>query len=152
MKKLAAVLSIGLLSAGFAFAQNTMSDCSKPGMSESCDLKVFDAEVKAPNGNNTEVKMNIKNSGNETVDIIAAYSPIDEKTQLHHFVTNSNGQRVMKQISSIEVYPHNEVDLSFQELHIMLIGLKDKLKKGQNVPVTLVLEDGSTISITAKVD
>ncbi len=152
MKKLATVLSIGVLSTGFAFAQNTMSDCSKSGMSESCDLKVFNAEVKAPNGNNTEVKMNIKNSGNETVDIIAAYSPIDEKTQLHHFVTNSNGQRVMKQISSIEVYPHNEVDLSFQELHIMLIGLKDKLKKGQDVPVTLILEDGSTISITAKVD
>ena len=157
MNKITVALSAIALSSAFAFGSTNKlgtqkNNCSGMNMSESCHLSVYGAKVKAPMNDKTEVKMNIKNSGNATIDIIAAYSPIDEKTQLHHFVTNSDGQRVMKQINNIEVYPHNTVDLSFQELHVMLIGLKENLKKNATIPVTLILSDGSTIQVKAKVE
>lgn len=147
MNKIAAIATVVTLCAGINIAQAHTDNST-----QSADLSVYDAEVQAPQNGSTEVKMNIKNQSDKTVDIIAAYSPVDTKTQLHHFVTNNKGQRVMKQISTIEVYPHNEVDLSFQELHIMLIGLKDKLKEGSTVPLYLIMEDGSTVPVKAKVD
>ncbi|AJI54827.1 copper chaperone PCu(A)C [Francisella philomiragia] len=149
MKKI--ILSIttilAIVSFGFSNTQNTKNQCNI----ESCELSITHAEVKETNSNNTAIKMHIKNSGDKTVDIIAAYSPVDRQTQLHHFVTIGN-KRVMKQIKTIEIYPHNSVDLSYQELHVMLIGLKQKITKGQKIPVMLILEDGSTLSTTAIVD
>ncbi|GMN89765.1 copper chaperone PCu(A)C [Francisella sciaenopsi] len=149
MKKIILSISTFLIitSFGFSNTQELKKECNI----ESCELKITHVEVEKPSDNDTAIKMHIKNNGNKTVDIIAAYSPIDTKTQLHHFVTIGN-KRVMKQIKTIEIYPHNSVDLSFQELHIMLIGLKEKLTKGQKVPLTLILEDGSTLSTTAIVD
>ncbi|XSZ47625.1 copper chaperone PCu(A)C [Francisella noatunensis] len=127
--------------------QNTKNQCNI----ESCELSITHVEVKETNRNNIAIKMHIKNSGDKTVDIIATYSPIDKGTQRHHFVTIGD-KRVMKQIKTIEIYPHNSVDLSYQELHVMLIGLKQKITKGQKIPVMLILEDDSTLSTTAIVD
>ncbi|QUE31052.1 copper chaperone PCu(A)C [Francisella philomiragia] len=146
MKKIILSITTILAIVSFGFS-NTKNQCNI----ESCELSITHAEVKETNSNNTAIKMHIKNSGDKTVDIIAAYSPVDRQTQLHHFVTIGN-KRVMKQIKTIEIYPHNSVDLSYQELHVMLIGLKQKITKGQKIPVMLILEDGSTLSTTAIVD
>ncbi|WP_150464055.1 copper chaperone PCu(A)C [Francisella sp. XLW-1] len=147
MKKILVALTAIIILISYGFCDDVKQKCKI----ESCELSITHAEVKETKGNNTAIKMHIKNSGNETVDIIAAYSPVDTQTQLHHFVTVGN-KRVMKQIKTIEIYPHNSVDLSYQELHVMLIGLKQKITKGQKIPVMLILEDGSTLSTTAIVD
>lgn len=147
MKKLATIASMLTLFAGINLAQASANIST-----QASNLKVHDVKVQKPKKGDTEVKMKIKNNGNNIVDIIAAYSPVDTKTQLHHFVTNSAGERIMKQIDSIEIYPHNEVALSFQEVHIMLMGLKHKLKEGSTVTLRLIMKDGSTIPVKAKVN
>ncbi|MED7789124.1 copper chaperone PCu(A)C [Francisella sp. 19X1-34] len=153
MKKV--LIGIGLatmaLSTGFCTNVTSKSSCTADSYNKSCQLAVTKAEVKLLKDSNAEVKMRIKNSSDKTADIVAAYSPIDRETQLHHFVQNSKGQKVMKQIKNIEIYPHNSVALSFQELHVMLEGLNKKLQAGDKVPLVLILDDGSSISIDATV-
>lgn len=107
------------------------------------------AEHTAKN-DSTEVEMDITNNGMKQANLIAATSPMAQKVQLHHFVTK-DGKSVMRQITSIQIKSHSEDDLSFQGVHIMLIGLKAPLAKGQQVPLTLIFGDGSHLSVKATV-
>lgn len=98
----------------------------------------------------TEVKMDLINSGTNMAKLIAATTPMAQKVQLHHFV-EKGGKTVMQQIQSIDIKSHSEDDLSFQGVHIMLIGLKSTLAKGQQIPLTLIFSDGSHLSVNAVV-
>jgi len=104
----------------------------------------------AANRISTEAKMNINNRGETAAKIIAVTSNVANKVQLHQFV-NKNGKRVMQQISSITINPHTTDDLSFQGVHIMLMGLKKPLVKGENIPITLIFADGSHLQINTTV-
>lgn len=145
-------LATMVVTSGFCEDVTSKSSCTADSYNKSCQLSVTNAEVKLTKDSMAEVKMRIKNTSDKTADIVAAYSPIDRETQLHHFVVNSKGQRVMKQIRNVEIYPHNSVNLSFQELHVMLMGLKEKLKSGQKIPLVLILDDGSSVSVEATVE
>ena len=58
---------------------------------------------------------------------------------------------MMRRIDKIDVPANGETVLKPGGLHVMFIGLKHDLKVGQNVPVTLTFEDGSTKSFEAPV-
>ena len=57
----------------------------------------------------------------------------------------------MRRIDKIDVPANGETVLKPGGLHVMLIGLKQDLKVGQIVPVTLTFEDGSKKKIEAPV-
>lgn len=154
MKKVFAGIGLAtmVVTSGFCADVASNSSCTVKSYNKSCELSVTKADVKLVKNSNAEVKMRIKNTSDKTADIVAAYSPIDRETQLHYFVVNSKGQRVMKQIRNVEIYPHNSVNLSFQELHVMLMGLKENLKAGQKIPLVLILDDGSSVSVEATVE
>ena len=96
----------------------------------------------------TEMKMDVINSGTEMAKLVAATTPIAQKVQLHHFV-EKDGKTVMQQIQSIDIAAHSEDDLSYQGVHIMLMGLKSPLIKDQKIPLTLIFSDGSYVHINA---
>ena len=155
MKKLL-IIAFAMVFSTAAFAGVTKA----PSMAKQITIKAAKIEAKTmgPMGNavssnrpiSTEAKMEIFNNSAKPVTIIAAKSPIAEKTQLHTFVKVA-GKEQMKLIRDIIIPAHKDTNLTFNGLHVMLIGLKDKLRVGQQVPISLIFADGSHLNIEASV-
>ena len=64
---------------------------------------------------------------------------------------NDDGVMRMRRIPHIHLPPGETVSLQPGGLHIMLFELKSTLKPGDEVPITLTFEDGSTKSVSAVV-
>lgn len=101
----------------------------------------------------TAVYLTLKDIGNHNDTIVAVASPIARKIQLHKI--NHDGKMVQI-LNGIEVDAHSSKNLDGRKsiqsggYHIMLIGLKSSLHKGEKVPLTLVFQDGTEKTIYAK--
>ena len=115
-------------------------------------LTVSDAYVRAvPPGTPTSLAfMTIKNSGNVDRKLVKADSPVAKTVELHNH-TNENGVMKMRQVKEIEIKAKGQAELKSGSYHVMLIDLKQTLKEGDTVPVTLTFDDGSTQKIEAPV-
>ncbi len=94
--------------------------------------------------------MVIRNTGTTDRQLIKAESPAANIVELHTHL-NENGVMKMREVPSIEVKAHGQTELKPGSYHVMLIDLKTSLKEGDNVPITLKFDDGSTQSVLAPV-
>ena len=72
------------------------------------------------------------------------------KTQLHE-MTNDHGVMKMREVSAIDLPPGEKVTLKPGGLHIMMMGLKQPLRPGESVPLTLRFEKSGTREVNAAV-
>ncbi len=114
------------------------------------DISVADPRVRAvPEGQmNSAAFMILKNAGPSDHAVVAAQSPVAKVVELHTHV-NEGGMMKMRQIEKIEIKSGSEAVLQPGGLHVMLMGLKQQIKDGDVVPVTLKFEDGSKMELTA---
>lgn len=94
--------------------------------------------------------MTIRNSGSSDRKLLKADSPIAKTVELHTHI-NDNGMMKMRQVKEINVKAHGQAELKPGSHHIMLIDLKQTLKEGESVALTLTFDDGSTRKIDAPV-
>ena len=82
--------------------------------------------------------------------IVSASSPAAGVVELHTHI-HDNGMMKMRRIEKIDIPAKGQTVLKPGGLHIMLINLKNNLKPGQEVSVTLKFSDGSEKTFTAPV-
>ena len=82
-------------------------------------------------------------SADKTTRLVAAQSPVAKVAELHEMVMDNNVMK-MRQIPGLDIVPGSTLDLKPGGFHIMLIELKQQLKGGDMVPITLVFEDTQT--------
>jgi copper(I)-binding protein len=82
--------------------------------------------------------------------LVAAASPAANAVELHT-VIDEGGMKKMVRVPKMDVKAGGETKLQPGGLHIMLIGLKEPLKEGASVPITLKFEDGSEVALKAPV-
>ena len=82
-------------------------------------------------------------SADKTTRLVAAQSPVAKVVELHEMVMDNNVMK-MRQIPGLDIVPGSTLDLKPGGFHIMLIELKQQLKGGDMVPITLVFEDTQT--------
>jgi copper(I)-binding protein len=99
---------------------------------------VKDAWVRtpAPGQNVAAVYMEIVSRANST--LVAVASPAAASAELHN-MTQEAGVMKMRPLEKIELPAGKPVKLAPGGLHVMLIGLKQPLKRGDKVPVTLTV-------------
>lgn len=124
-----------------AFAQTTAQS-----------LTVTDAYVRAPapNAPSTGAFMAIRNSGTAERRVVKAQSAAARVVELHTH-RNEGGVMKMRPVADIAVAAGGETILKPGGLHVMLIDLQRPLKEGDVVPITLSLDDGSTVKVDAPV-
>jgi len=119
------LLAVLTLSATFALAQNS--------------AHVKDAWVRAtvPQQKATGAFMTL----NATQDskLVSATSPVSQHVEIHEMVMQDNVMR-MRQVPSIVLPAGQVVELKPGGYHIMLIDLKQQIRAGDHVPLTLVFE------------
>lgn len=99
---------------------------------------------------NTGAFMVLKNANDKDHKLVKAESPVAKAVELHTHA-NEGGVMKMRPVKDIEVKAKGEAVLKPGSLHVMLIGLKQELKEGDNVPITLTFEDGSSKKVEAPV-
>ena len=71
--------------------------------------------------------------------LIEARSPVAGVVEIHEMKMENNVMK-MRQVDGLDVPAGKAVDLKPGGYHVMLMGLKEQMKEGASVPVTLVFE------------
>ena len=103
---------------------------------------------KAPNG---AAYMTITTEGAETDRLLAVESNVANRVELHNHLM-VDGVMKMRPVAAIEVAPGEPTLLQPGGLHVMLMGLKAPLKKGESFPMTLVFERAGKVEVEIKIE
>jgi copper(I)-binding protein len=94
--------------------------------------------------------LNITNTGTTPDRLLSVSSTVAEKTELHENKTE-DGVMKMRPEAPVALKPGETVTLKPGGDHLMLMGLKQPLKEGDSIPLTLLFEKAGAIQVTAKV-
>ncbi|HEX5599524.1 MAG TPA: copper chaperone PCu(A)C [Hyphomicrobiaceae bacterium] len=83
--------------------------------------------------------------------LVDARSDAAERVELHNHI-HENGVMKMRRVESIEVPAGETVTLGPGGYHVMLMGLKQPLKAGEELELTLVFEKAGEINVTASIE
>jgi periplasmic copper chaperone A len=82
--------------------------------------------------------------------LVKADNSIAKVAELHTHL-HEGGMMKMRQVPAIEIKAKGEAVLQPSGLHIMLIDIKNPLKEGDKVAITLGFDDGSSKRIEAPI-
>ncbi len=121
-------------------------------MVEVGNVAIHDAWANATIGNspNSAAYMTIEVAGDRADRLIEASSPLAAKVQLHNHIMEG-GVAKMRPVDAVEVSPGAPIVLQPGGLHIMLIGLKQPLVEGAQLPLTLTFETAGKVELEVPV-
>lgn len=82
--------------------------------------------------------------------LVGATTPVAAKVEIHS-MTDDNGIMKMRKVESLDLPAQQTTKLTASGYHLMLIGLKDPLKAGQEFPIILDFENASDVVAKVKV-
>lgn len=82
-------------------------------------------------------------SSEKEVRLVAARSPVAGVVEIHEMAIDNNIMK-MREVPGLDIVPGRVMDLKPGGYHVMLMELKQQLKGGDMVPITLVFEDLKT--------
>lgn len=141
-------LATTLFAAGTAYADSHKAMHSM----QHGDIQIQHAYARAvpPGQPNSAAFMTLHNKGDAANAVVSASSPAAKVVELHTH-TMDGGMMKMRKIEKIDIPAKGMTELKPGGLHIMLIGLKEQLKPGMKVSLTLKFADGSESSVEAPV-
>jgi len=107
-------------------------------------VMVKDPHVRAvpPGLLNSACFMILYNGDSRDHALVGAQTPVAKVVELH-IHTMAEGMMQMRQLDKVDLPAGKDVSLHPGGMHVMLIGLKQKLVPGEPIPLTLVFADGS---------
>jgi periplasmic copper chaperone A len=90
--------------------------------------------------------LTLVNNGTSADRLIRASTPMAEKVQVHQEI-DDNGVMKMRELPVVEIGPGAALTFKPGGTHMMIIGLKQPLKKGQTFPLTLDFEKAGKIDL-----
>lgn len=144
MKRFIAVSLAALtLAAGAAFAH----DYKKGGVHVDHPW----SRATAPQARNGAAYFVLNATGADSDRLVSAASPVAEKVELHTHLME-DGVMKMRPVVAIEVAPGSPTALQPGGLHVMLLGLKAPLVKGEKFPLTLTFEKAGELKVDVNVE
>lgn len=107
-----------------------------------------------PNGVNlTAGYMTIVNAGDEPDRLVSAVSPGAERIEIHEVRETASGAHGMRPLPDGLVIPAGgRVALAPGGYHLMVIGLRQTLREGDTLPITLTFERAGRVNVIANVE
>lgn len=91
--------------------------------------------------------MTIVNTADEPDRLVAAESPAAGRVQIHRSVNKDGQSSMVHQKDGVVVPPGGRIEFTPGGYHLMLMQLKQPLKEGERVPVTLRFERAGRIEV-----
>lgn len=95
------------------------------------------------------VYLKLTNAG-QADNLLSASSPVAEAVEIHQTM-ESQGMTMMKPVDKIPVPAGGSVELKPGGFHIMLVNVKQELKPGMTISVTLNFEKAGAVTATSEV-
>lgn len=92
----------------------------------------------------------LENKGDVPRALVRGTASVGDTLELHE-MKREDGMMRMSPVPRMEVPAHGETALRPGGLHLMIFGLKAPLAPGDSVRLTLTLDDGTTLRVTAPV-
>lgn len=105
----------------------------------------------ALNGQNSAIYFTIKNPTQQDDRLLRAISDVAQSVELHMSMMNAEGTMSMQPQESVSVPAGQAVEFKPGGLHVMLVGLKQDLKVGDMLGVTLQFENGGELQLEVPV-
>ncbi|MEH6451897.1 MAG: copper chaperone PCu(A)C [Psychromonas sp.] len=111
-------------------------------------INIENAYVRAtpPHTTNSAAFMVIENTSSRDIKLVAVSSDIAERVELHQHV-HQDGMMKMRQVDAIRIEKDQQVSLQPGGYHVMFMGLKQALKDGEMVQLSLYFDNGEEITI-----
>lgn len=131
----------------FAIATVFSAHAQSPAKTE---VKVFDvwARTTVPGASVSAAYMHIKSA--KPMKLVKAESPVAAMTEIHQ-MSMKDGVMSMSAVDAVDIPAGKLVDLKPGGLHVMLMQLKQPIKKGDEVPLKLTFEDAAKKVIVLEV-
>lgn len=100
---------------------------------------------------NSAAYMVIMNAGSDD-RLTGVSSEVAEKTELHSTTIDAQGVGKMVPVQAVDVPSGGQAKLAPGGLHVMLVGLKEALKEGQEFDLTLEFEHAGPVAVEVEVE
>ncbi|EID54371.1 copper chaperone PCu(A)C [Saccharomonospora xinjiangensis] len=148
----AGVSALALLLSGCGAAETAAPDPGKDASDGASALTLKDGWAKASDGHMTGVFGTLTNGSDADVRVVEMSSPVAGTGELHETVGGMGGggpkPKMREKEGGFVVLAGGEYVLEPGGDHLMLMDLSEPVLAGQDVPVTLTAEDGSTVEFT----
>lgn len=117
------------------------------------DVMVSDAFARAsatPVAKTGALYFTIHNDGSTPDQLTAIRTDAADMAMLHETV-EENGVVSMRHVEALTIAPKAAVALTPKKMHVMLMGLKAPLKKGESLSVTLTFEKAGNVQVNVPV-
>lgn len=143
MRRWVAIMVFGIVA---AFASAASAQAEKDG------ITIQDAWTRATPGNarTAAVYFTAINRGSESDHITSASSPASDRAEMHTTIHDGDIMR-MRRVISVDVPAGGRAEFKPNSFHVMLTGLKEPLKAGDKVPLTLHFDRIGDMTITVTV-
>jgi copper(I)-binding protein len=108
------------------------------------------AREPAPSRDVTALFVVLENRSATPRAVVAGESDAADKVELHEMKMEGSMMR-MSPVKQIEVPAGGRTELKPGGLHVMIFGLKKRPAVGDTLTITLTLDDGTTVPVTATV-
>lgn len=141
----AALVAAPLAGCGSDDAAGATDDAAAGG-----EVTISDAWVRASEGPMTGAFGVISNSGDADVTVLSASTSASEMTELHEVVMIDGEMKMQEKDGGFLVPAGGEHVLEPGNDHIMVMNMQQPVMPGDDVEITLTLDDGSQVSYTAQ--
>ncbi len=126
----------------------TQANADDAGIVRVGDLMIDQSWARASIGKapNSAAYMTLTTHGDVADRLISVATPIAEAAELHNHIMEGDIAK-MRQIEAVDVKPGEPINLEPGGLHVMLMGLKEELKAGDVVPLTLTFEKAGDVTL-----
>ena len=124
----------------------------KAGMSGAMTNTLSTSMDSGMNGPVSAAYMTIQNGSSKADRLISVVTSAAGVAEVHETYSQDNGMMGMRPVQGgLEIPANGSVSLKPGGYHIMLMNLKDQLKEGQTIKLSLKFASGKTIDIDAPV-
>jgi len=119
------------------------------------DIHLFDAYARPTVSHQPTAGayVGIENTGKQADRLVSAESPAAKRVEIHTMSMDNNHVMKMKEVGTIDLKPGETITMKPGDgFHLMLIGLTQRLKAGDKLPMTLVFEKAGKVEVTFAVD
>lgn len=110
------------------------------------------ARPTAEGAKNGAAYLTLKNSGKEEDKLVSVQTPAAEKAEVHEHVHEGDIMKMRPLTGGVPVPPGETVAFKPGGYHIMLMGLKQKLEDGKNIPLKLTFAKAGDVDVEVKVE
>ena len=137
-----------LAGAALTLAATGLAACGGSSDSSGGAVTIADSWTKATDGPMTGSFGVLSNSSSSDITVTAATSPVAGMVELHETVMVDGQMQMQQDPEGFTIPAGGSFTLEPGGYHVMLMGLTGAIAPGQEVPITLTLSNGESVTYT----